>query len=133
LKKFLLLLATTFVFVTQATFAQTHVNGYYKKDGTYVHSYTRNSKSSTHSTYISPHSYSYTSTSSAAQKDSHGRIKRSSSAKHQFEKKTGYPHGRAGYVVDHVIPLSKGGCDCPDNMQWQTIQDAKEKDKWERK
>ena len=44
---------------------------------------------------------------------------------------TGYPHGRPGYVVDHVIPLKRGGCDCPSNMQWQTIDEAKAKDKWE--
>ena len=46
-------------------------------------------------------------------------------------KSSGYPHGRPGYVVDHIIPLKKGGCDCPSNMQWQTVKDAKAKDKWE--
>jgi hypothetical protein len=64
-------------------------------------------------------------------RDSHGRIKRSESARHTFMKQTGYPHGRKGYVIDHIIPLKEGGCDCPANMQWQTIQDAKAKDKWE--
>ena len=39
--------------------------------------------------------------------------------------------GRPGYVVDHIVPLKRGGCDCPANMQWQTIKAAKEKDKWE--
>ena len=60
-----------------------------------------------------------------------GRIKRSSSAKHAFMKSTGYTHGRTGYVVDHIIPLKRGGCDCPSNMQWQTKADAKLKDKIE--
>jgi len=46
-------------------------------------------------------------------------------------KQSGFPKGRPGYVVDHIVPLKKGGCDCPANMQWQTIQAAKEKDKWE--
>jgi hypothetical protein len=46
-------------------------------------------------------------------------------------KQTGYPHGRKGYVIDHIVPLKKGGCDCPSNMQWQTKADAKAKDKWE--
>ena len=55
---------------------------------------------------------------------------RSESAKRDFMKQTGYPHGRNGYVVDHIIPLKKGGCDCPSNMQWQTKQAAKAKDKW---
>jgi hypothetical protein len=44
---------------------------------------------------------------------------------------TGYPHGRPGYVVDHVKPLKRGGSDSPSNMQWQTKQAAKAKDKWE--
>lgn len=38
-----------------------------------------------------------------------------------------------GYVIDHVVPLACGGRDAPDNMQWQTVTDAKAKDRWERK
>ena len=26
-------------------------------------------------------------------------------------RETGYPHGRPGYVIDHVIPLKRGGLD----------------------
>ena len=47
-------------------------------------------------------------------------------------KQSGYNHGRKGYVIDHIVPLYKGGCDCPSNMQWQTKEEAKAKDKWER-
>jgi hypothetical protein len=36
-----------------------------------------------------------------------------------------------GYVVDHITPLKRGGADAPSNMQWQTIDAAKAKDKWE--
>lgn len=36
-----------------------------------------------------------------------------------------------GYVVDHVVAIKHGGGDNPLNMQWQTVQDAKEKDRWE--
>ena len=75
-----------------------------------------------------PSTYSQT-----APRDSHGRIQRSEAAKHEFMKQTGYPHGRAGYVVDHIVPLAKGGKDHPRNMQWQTIEAAKAKDKVERK
>lgn len=38
-----------------------------------------------------------------------------------------------GYVIDHIKPLACGGLDTPKNMQWQTLQDAKAKDRWERK
>jgi hypothetical protein len=36
-----------------------------------------------------------------------------------------------GYVIDHVIPVCAGGPDEPANMQWQTIVDARQKDKGE--
>ena len=58
---------------------------------------------------------------------------RSYRARHEFEVQSGYPHGRPGYVVDHIIPLACGGPDEPSNMQWQTDYEAKAKDKWERK
>jgi hypothetical protein len=37
-----------------------------------------------------------------------------------------------GYVIDHIKPLACGGLDTTKNMQWQTLQDGKAKDKWER-
>lgn len=46
----------------------------------------------------------------------------------------GQPRGACpGYVVDHVIPLCAGGPDEPANMQWQTREQAREKDKIERR
>lgn len=36
-----------------------------------------------------------------------------------------------GYVVDHIKPLCAGGRDHPSNMQWQTVAEAKKKDKQE--
>ena len=114
-----------------------HVKGHYRKDGTYVRSYDRRppgSKSAgTSDTGTSleklPAAGSIPSTSS---RDSRGRIKRSAAAKEEFERETGYPHGRPGYVVDHINPLACGGADAPSNMQWQTVEEAKAKDKTER-
>ncbi len=37
-----------------------------------------------------------------------------------------------GYIIDHIKPLACGGLDTPKNMQWQTVEDAKMKDLWER-
>jgi hypothetical protein len=46
---------------------------------------------------------------------------------------TGKTKGRCpGYVVDHVKPLCSGGADHPSNMQWQTVAQAKKKDRLER-
>jgi hypothetical protein len=67
----------------------------------------------------------------SVKRDANGKIIRSESAKKEFMKQTGYPNGRPGYVIDHIIPLKKGGCDCPSNMQWQTLEQAKQKDKIE--
>lgn len=64
-------------------------------------------------------------------RDKHGRIVRSFKARKKFMILTGFPHGRKGFVVDHIKPLKKGGCDCPENMQWQTRAEAKAKDRWE--
>lgn len=36
-----------------------------------------------------------------------------------------------GYVIDHIKALACGGADAVENLQWQTREDAKAKDKWE--
>ena len=75
--------------------------------------------------------------SSGLARDSHGKIKRSESEKHAFERahpcpSTGKTSGSCpGYVVDHVRPLKRGGADEPSNMQWQTTSEGKAKDRWE--
>lgn len=37
-----------------------------------------------------------------------------------------------GHVVDHIQPLCADGADSIENLQWQTVPEAKEKDRWER-
>ena len=45
---------------------------------------------------------------------------------------TGATHGACtGYVIDRIVPVICGGAEAPDNMQWQTLAEAKEKDRWE--
>ena len=99
---------------------------------------TRSYRSYSTRSYHSSRSYAYRSSGShrstyayGVPRDEYGRIKRSASAREEFMRMTGYPHGRPGYVIDHIKPLKKGGCDCPSNMQWQTRAAAKAKDKWE--
>ena len=63
------------------------------------------------------------------------RIKRSQTAKVEFKLVHPYPANGVtkgpckGWVIDHMWPLACGGEDHPRNMQWQTISDAKAKDK----
>jgi hypothetical protein len=66
------------------------------------------------------------------QRDDRGRIKRSEAAKEAFMRTTGHPKGWPGHVVDHIVPLACGGADDPSNMQWQTVEEAKTKDKLQR-
>lgn len=103
-------------------------------------SHPRGSSRTSHRSYSAPRPHAYRSHSGHTRsyaygvpRDSHGRIKRSEAEKRKFERMTGYPHGRPGYVVDHIIPLTEGGADDPGNMQWQTKEEAKAKDRTERK
>ncbi len=65
-------------------------------------------------------------------RDPNGVVVRSRTRRDLFRRMTGYPNGRPGYVVDHIVPLACGGCDVPSNMTWQTVADGKAKDRWER-
>jgi hypothetical protein len=66
-------------------------------------------------------------------RDRHGKIRRSEAARHAFRQKnrcpsTGRTRGRCpGYEIDHHVPLSKGGDDRPDNMQWLSTPQHKAK------
>lgn len=65
------------------------------------------------------------------------KTKRSAIARNDFKREhpcpaTGKTTGACpGYIIDHIVPLKRGGADKPENMQWQTKKEAKEKDKWE--
>lgn len=62
----------------------------------------------------------------------HVPVDRNPKAVREFQRQTGYPKGRRGYVVDHVCPLACGGADTPANMQWQTYEESRKKDRTER-
>jgi hypothetical protein len=70
-------------------------------------------------------------------RDAHGKIARSPQARHDFQKSHPCPatgklsRGCPGYIVDHIVPLKRGGADVASNMQWQTEAAARQKDKWE--
>ncbi len=76
-------------------------------------------------------------TSPVIHRDAHGRIERSQAARAAFKREhpcpaTHLPTGPCpGYIIDHVIALKRGGPDTPANMQWQTVEEAKAKDRWE--
>jgi hypothetical protein len=92
----------------------------------------KSSGSHSKSTHASSSKKSQKNQSVAVGRTAHGKIARSETAKRDFMKQTGYPNGRPGYVIDHVKPLACGGADTPSNMQWQTVAEAKAKDKTER-
>ena len=126
----LLMSFATFADASQKT---VHVKGYHKKDGTYVEGHDR--KAPSEKKVDTPAASKPAPTTSAATqpRDEKGRFVRNESAKREFMKKSGYPKGRPGYVVDHVVPLACGGADAASNMQWQTVAEGKAKDKVERK
>ena len=145
---FLILLILPGVGWARSKSGSVHVHGYTTRSGHYVAPYTRSAPHSYHaptpahegrSTSGSASLSSHPSTRSAVgvTRDSHGRMKRSETAKRDFEHhhpcpSTGKTSGACpGYVVDHIVPLKRGGADDPSNMQWQTKDAAKEKDRWE--
>ena len=73
----------------------------------------------------------------SCERDANGRIKSDPAARRAFQQQhpcpgTGKTIGACpGYVVDHVVPLKRGGADSPENMQWQTVAEAKAKDRIE--
>ncbi len=83
--------------------------------------------------YTSNRSYTNQTSGSiyGVKRNKNGHIARNLSARKEFMKQTGYPNGRPGYVIDHIAPLKRGGADSSSNMQWQTKEEAKAKDRLE--
>lgn len=118
-----------------------HVKEYKRKDGTTVKAHDRKAPKARNAPDATPAKGSSASSARATHartrcencdRDSRGRILRGRDAKKAFMRATGFPHGRSGFVIDHIMPLACGGADVPSNMQWQTITDAKAKDQTER-
>jgi hypothetical protein len=117
--------------------ASHHVNGY--SDGTYVAPHeAADPGQSTHSKKHRKHVASVVpKVDPLVPRDSRGRIKRSTSARREFQREHECPSTHSttgscpGYVIDHVEALCKGGADAPSNMQWQKVADAKAKDRVE--
>jgi hypothetical protein len=109
--------------------------------GPFAEARSHSSSHSSHSTHSRSHHYSAhhgsSHRASGVARDSHGHIKRSAKAKDNFRHShpcpsTGKTRGACpGYIIDHRQALKHGGADDPSNMQWQTKEAAKAKDKVE--
>lgn len=131
------------ILFASTSFAGHTVRGYHRKDGTYVAPhYSRNKGERTISRETNSGAKIHRSRSqgigaTSGKGNSHGNGHRSEAAKSAFKKShpcpsTGSSRGACpGYVIDHITPLKRGGADDPRNMQWQTDNQAKQKDKWE--
>ena len=118
-----------------ASAGRVHVGGYVRRNGTYVHAYTRSIPSTTTNTHRSPgSSLAHPPSSRAvpgAARDSKGHIERSSAARMSFLRSNGLTHTPTGCQVDHIVPLAKGGADSPSNMQLLCGAALREKERTE--
>lgn len=147
LKNRIFVLFTLFAafFVSSTATAYGHGTGHHSYASSHryrVHaSYPRAHRSyRSHSTFGSSVRYSRhpnTRKAYGVRRDARGRIARDPHAKVAFRHRnlcpsTGRSSGRCpGYVIDHVRALKRGGPDTAANMQWQTREAAKEKDRSE--
>ena len=59
-------------------------------------------------------------------------VQRSSAVRSEYLRSQGYSSTPAGYQVDHIVPLSRGGADATYNMQLLPIQTHQMKTRLER-
>jgi hypothetical protein len=57
---------------------------------------------------------------------------RSASVLRDFDRATGRVGGWPGHIRDHICPLACGGTDSVANLQWQSLAEARKKDRFER-
>jgi hypothetical protein len=138
------LVAALALLTGQSSFARGHHSG----GGGYGGSHSAQTHSGGHSSHSSKSSHAGLSTHAAhagshtgskavpgVNRDAHGKIARLPEQKAAFKDShpcpsTGRRSGACpGYVIDHVVPLKRGGPDRPENMQWQTTAAAKAKAK----
>jgi len=90
-----------------------------------------------HSSYPAGYSHHGGHAATGVPRDTNGRIARSSQARNDFKRSSPCPATGSsssacpGYVIDHVTPLKRGGADHPSNLQWQTTEAARAKDRIE--
>lgn len=69
--------------------------------------------------------------------DAHARIPRSSAVVSEFKRLNPCPLNGAsrgpcpGHQVDHIVPLCAGGADHVDNLQWLTLQQHRDKTRFD--
>lgn len=124
--------------VAEASKGTSHVKTYTKQNGTVVHAHerkapvTKSTVRSRHAPRARPAPARKSLTGDRRLDAAAAYLKRSDAARRAFMRQTGYPRGRPGYVVDHIVPLACHGADAPSNMQWQTTEAARQKDRTER-
>ncbi len=62
--------------------------------------------------------------------DKEGRVVQSTDSRRRFMEQSGYPQGRIGYVICHLVPVYNGGLDTVENMVWRPINEAFAQEPW---
>src|SRR6266853_5936496 len=82
---------------------------------------------SAHSARSTSHGSARSNKCATCARDGKGRIARSPTAVRVFKKTHPCRGNCKDMVVDHIVPLKRGGADSPSHMQWETKAQAKAK------